>query len=199
MSTGSSSRDLGSALFGKTRRAVLGLLYARPDDAFYLRQITREVGAGQGAVQRELKRLVDAGLLTREARGREVHYRADRACPIFSELHGLVLKTVGLADVLRAALAPLQGKITRALVYGSQASGTATSASDIDLLVIGTVEEPALHKAISQAERRLARTVNYTHLAPREFTRRRRERGGFLARVLAGPTISILDISDGDR
>ena len=102
------STDLGSALFGKARRAVLGLLYARPDEAFYLRQITREVQAGQGAVQRELKRLVDAGLLTREARGREVHYRANRACPIFAELHGLVLKTVGLADVLRGALLPFQ-------------------------------------------------------------------------------------------
>src|SRR5574341_457538 len=94
-----SSLDVGSALFGKTRRAVLGLLYARPDEPFYLRQITREVQAGQGAVQRELQRLLDAGLLTREARGREIHYRANRACPVFAEVHGLVLKTVGLADV----------------------------------------------------------------------------------------------------
>jgi predicted nucleotidyltransferase len=197
MGTDTVTTGLGSALFGKARRAVLGLLYARPDEAFYLRQIVREVQAGQGAIQRELKRLVDAGLLTREARGREVHYRANRACPIFAEMHGLVLKTVGLVDVLRTALLPFQTDITLATVYGSQAAGTATTGSDVDLLVVGTVEELALHKAVAEAETQLARTVNYTLLTPREFTRRRRERGGLVARILAGPLIPLLGSPDG--
>jgi predicted nucleotidyltransferase len=191
-----SSLDVGSALFGKTRRAVLGLLYGRPDEAFYLRQITREVRAGQGAVQRELQRLVDAGLLTREARGREIHYRANRACPIFGEVHGLVLKTVGLADVLRGALTPVQDALTLAVVYGSQAAGTATAGSDVDLLVVGTVDEIALHKAIGQAEARLARTVDYTLHSLREFLRRRRVRGACVARVLDGRTIPIFGSLD---
>jgi predicted transcriptional regulator len=78
--------DVGGALFGKTRRAVLALLYGRPDEAFYLRQVTREAQAGQGAVQRELQRLAGAGILTREARGRVIHYQANRGCPIFAEL-----------------------------------------------------------------------------------------------------------------
>lgn len=189
---------MGSALFGKTRRAVLGLLYARPDEAFYLRQITREVRAGQGAVQRELQRLGDAGVLLREARGREVHFRANRACPIFAELHGLVQKTVGLADVLRVALTPLQAAITLAVVYGSQAAGTATVGSDVDLLVVGDVDDMALHKAVAQAEAKLARPVNYTVLSPIEFARKRRQRGGFVARVLAGPRIALLGPRDGD-
>lgn len=192
------STDVGGALFGKTRRAVLGLLYARPDEAFYLRQITREVRAGQGAVQRELQRLGDAGVLLREARGREVHYRANRACPIFAELHGLVQKTVGLADVLRAALTPLQTAITLAVVYGSQAAGTATAGSDVDLLVVGDVDDMALHKAVAQAEAKLARPVNYTVLSPTEFARKRRQRGGFVARVLAGPRIALLGPRDDD-
>jgi predicted nucleotidyltransferase len=174
----------------------LALLYARPDEAFYLRQVTREVRAGQGAVQRELQRLVDAGILVREAHGREIYYRANHACPIFAELHGLVQKTVGLADTLRAALAPLHEHITLAAVYGSQAAGTATSASDVDLLVVGSVKEIALHKAVAQAETQLARTVNYTLLSPREFARRR-ERGGFLARVLTDPMIALLGHLNG--
>ena len=101
MGTRVASTDMSGALFGKTRRAVLGLLYARPDEAFYLRQITREVQAGHGAVQRELQRLVDAGILTREVRGREIHYRANRACSIFVEVHGLVL-TPRRLELLRA-------------------------------------------------------------------------------------------------
>jgi predicted nucleotidyltransferase len=198
MGTRGAPPDLGGALFGKTRRAVLGLLYARPDETFYLRQIIREVGAGQGAVQRELERLADAGIVLREARGRAIYYGANRACPIFAELHGLALKTVGLADVLRSALTPLYDGIHLAVIYGSQAAGTATAASDVDLLVVGSVEEVALHKAVAAAESRLARTVNYTLLSPREFARRRRERGGFVRRVLAGPTIPILGSPDGD-
>ncbi len=190
--------DLAGALFGKTRRAVLGLLYARPDEAFYLRQIIREVRAGQGAVQRELERLADAGIVLREARGREIYYQANRACPIFAELHGLAVKTVGLADVMRLTLDPLKDRIALAAVYGSQAAGTATAGSDIDVLVVGSVEEMALHKAITEAEARLARSVNYTLLSPREFARRRRERGGFIARILAGPTILLLGQLDGD-
>jgi len=121
----------------------LALLYARPDEAFYLRQVTRE------------------------ARGREIHYRANRACPIFAELQGLVLKTVGLADVLRGPLMPLHDGISLAVVYGSHAAGTAISASNVDLVVVGDLDEMALHKAIGQAEARLHRTVNYILLSRR--------------------------------
>lgn len=176
---------------------MLALLYARPDEAFYLRQVAREVQAGQGAVQRELQRLAQVGILSREARGRQIHYQANRECPIFPELHRLVVKTAGLADVLRTALMPLRDKIAVAFTYGSQAAGTATQASDVDLLVVGTVDEMALHKAIARAEGRLGRTVNYTLLSPREFMRRRRERGGFVARVLRGPKIPLVGSPDG--
>ena len=130
-------------------------------------------------------------------RGREIHYRANRACPIFTELYGLVVKAVGLADVLRGALLPFQTDITLAAICGSQAAGTARSGSDVDLLVVGAVEEMSLHKAVAEAEIRLARTVNYTLLTPREFTRRRRDRGGFVARILAGPLIPLLGSPDG--
>jgi len=184
--------DIASVLFGKTRRSVLALFFASPDAAFYLRQVVREAGVGQGAVQRELQRLTQVGILERSVRGRQVYYQANRATPVFAELQGLLLKTAGLADVLRVALTPFGGKITRAFVYGSQAAGTATGGSDVDLLIVGELEELALHRAIREAEARLGRTVNYSLLTPAEFDRRKRARGGFLARVLRGPKISIL-------
>ena len=74
--------NLSGALFGKTRRAVLALLYAHPDEAFYLREVAREADAGQGSVQRELARLTKAGIVERIERGRQVYYQANRACPI---------------------------------------------------------------------------------------------------------------------
>jgi len=195
MSTGK-PLDIALALFGKTRRRVLGLLFAAPDTAFYLRQVAREAGAGQGAVQRELQHLTEAGILVRTAHGRQVYYQVNRASPIFAELHGLMLKTAGLADVLRETLAPFGAKIQQAFVYGSQAAGTATAGSAVDLLVVGEMDELALHRAIREAEARLGHTVNYSLLTPAEYERRKRARGGFIARVLQGPRIPVVGQSD---
>src|SRR5262249_7480484 len=111
--------DRTAELFGLTRRRVLGWLLGHPDEAFYLRQIVRYTGAGQGAVQRELDLLTRAGLLRRTVQGRQVYFKANRESPIFPELHALFLKTAGLADVLREALAPLADRVLVAFVFGS--------------------------------------------------------------------------------
>lgn len=105
-SAGPGSPALSAALFGKTRRAVLGLLLARPDETFYLRQIVRALQCGQGGVQRELHRLASAGIILRVARDRIAFYQANVACPVFGELRGLVLKTAGAGDGLPAAGPP---------------------------------------------------------------------------------------------
>lgn len=128
---------LADALFGKARGLVLGLFFSHPRDEFYTRQVTQLLQTGQGALQRELSRLADAGILLREARGRQVYYRANEDCPICHELLGLMLKTIGLADVLRSALAPLSKRIEVAFVYGSMAKGTLTESSDVDVMVLG--------------------------------------------------------------
>lgn len=184
------------ALFGKTRRAVLATLYGRPGEAFYLRQLVRATGLGLGAVQREVKKLTDAGLLRRTTRGRQVYYEANPDCPIFPELRSLVAKTAGMADVLRVALSPLAEGVEAAFAYGSMARGEGEPGSDVDLMVIGDVDEMELHEAASKAEEELGRAVNYTLLSRSEFKRRRGEQGGFVSRVLRGPKIDILGSAD---
>jgi len=184
--------NLSSALFGKVRREVLALFFSHPDESFYLRQIIRMTGVGQGAVQRELKRLTEAGIIKRTGRGRQVYYQVRRTCPIFKELRSLMTKTAGLADILRQALAPLANQIETAFVYGSQADGTAGARSDVDLMIVSDCDKLVLHRAISRAEEHLNRTVNYTVLDQREFDRRREEKGGFLDRVLSGDMIFIV-------
>lgn len=187
---------LCSGLFGKTRQAVLAFLYGRADSSFYTKQILDAVKTGRGTVQRELKNLTDTGIIIREVQGRQVYYRANKNCPIYTELKSIVTKTFGMADILREEIAPLARKIATAFVYGSMASGEATASSDIDLVVVGTVDEMALHRTVSRAENRLARQVNYTLLTQHEFRKRRNETGGFLARVLSGPKIMILGSID---
>ena len=96
-----------SILFGKTRLAVLGVLFGHPGESFYLRELARATGVGLGAVQREVKKLTEAGVIRRTTRGRQVHYEANRESPIFPELRSLMTKTAGMADLVRSALAPL--------------------------------------------------------------------------------------------
>lgn len=189
-------QKLSTFLFSKTRRGLLALLYGHPDEAFYINQLMQSTGSGSGAVQRELKLMTEAGIISRDVQGRQVYFRANKNCPIYMELKSIVTKTFGMADILCEELAPLAKKIATAFVYGSIAKGEATDSSDIDLAVVGTVDEMALHKKIARAENRLARQVNYTLLTQHEFRKRRNETGGFMARVLSGPKIMILGFND---
>jgi predicted nucleotidyltransferase len=183
---------LAASLFGKTRRAVLSLLYCHAGEQFYLRQITRNAGAGQGAVQRELARLVDAGVVLRTVKGMQVYYQANPECPVFAELKGLVLKTVGLADVLRVVLAPLAGRVRTAFLYGSFASGRERSESDIDVMVIGKVTFAEVTRALRPAQDRLGREVNPTVYPPAEFQAKLAGGHHFLKAVLAEPKVFLI-------
>src|SRR5215467_13498509 len=129
--------SLSSALFSNVQQRVLALIFGHPERSFYTSEIVRNVRSGTGAVERELSRLERSGLVSTERIGNQKHYRANRASPIFEELHRLVMKTVGLTEPLRQCLAPYADKIKAAFVYGSVAKGTDTARSDIDLMVIG--------------------------------------------------------------
>ena len=180
-------------LFGSVRREVLALLLGRPDERFYLREIVRSVGGGSGAVQRELKQLVDAGLVDREARGHQVYFAANREAPIFSELQAIVEKTAGTVDVLRASLAPLvrDGSIDVALVYGSVAAGKQTARSDVDVLTVGTITLTELVPALRIAEQRLGREINSSVYPAREFREKLKRGAPFLQRIMTGPKLFV--------
>ncbi len=165
-----------SALFGKVRSSVLALLFCHGDRAFYFREVERSVGMGRGAVQRELTNLVSAGLVTRRKQGNQVYYQANPKSAIFSELKSLMVKTVGVAEVLREALIPLQDRITTAFVYGSFAKGTEKTDSDVDVLVIGDVTFAEVVDLLGAAQESLGREVNPSVYPVAEF----------VAKVLAG-------------
>lgn len=144
------------ALFAKTRRAVLSLLYSRPDEVFYLRQIARTTGSGQDAVQNELKRLSNGGIILRMLRGKHVLYRANKRCPIYKELRSLVAKTAGMMNVLRTALSFAQGYVDIAFVYTSPDHDEKYGANEIDMVVIADGDiGPVLGPAEKTSERKV--------------------------------------------
>ena len=187
---------LAELVGSKLRAKILGWLFSHPDERYFVRQLHGLIEEDSTNISRELARLEALGILRCRVEGRQKYYQANRGSPIFEELRGLALKTVGLADVLRTALTPMAKTIDLAFVYGSQASGHAKAGSDVDLLVVGELDEMALHKTVSRAEKQLGRSVNYTLLSRREFQQRGKEKDGFLARVMAGPKLRILGDAD---
>jgi uncharacterized protein len=181
-------------LFNKTCVSLLSLLYNNSPNTFYLREIARKIGTGVGTVQRELSKLVSADLVVREARGKQVYYGANTNSHVYNEMRGLIIKTFGLADEIKAVLAPLLNEIEYAFIYGSQADGTSNAESDIDLMVVGNIGEMELHKAISKAEKILDKAINYSLFTPEEFTKRKKEKNGFINRIVSGKKIMLVGV-----
>lgn len=197
---GSKAPSLGEVLFGKTQRRVLGLLFGDPERSYFANEIVRHAGSGIGAVHRELAALEASGLVSATRVGNQKHYRANRASPIFEELRGIVLKTFGVAGLLREALAPLAAKITAAFIYGSVAKATDTARSDIDVMVIGDrVSYSQLLEALTAAERRLGRKVNPTVYSQAVLHQRLAGGNAFATRVIAGPKIFVIGSEDALR
>jgi predicted nucleotidyltransferase len=186
------SPQLVDVLFGAYRRQILALLLLRPDESFYVREISRLTGVPAGSLHRELKLLCEGGLLQRSVVGNQVRYQVDRSCPIQEELTGIFRKTAGLADILREALAPLAGKIRLALVFGSVAQGKERVTSDVDVLVVGSVSFAAVLEATSRAAERLRRDVNPVVMTKAAFVAKAVARDRFVSRIVREPKIFLV-------
>jgi len=181
---------VADALFAKAQQRVLGVLFGNPGRSFFANEVIALAGTGTGAVQRELTRLAAAGLITVKRIGNQKHYQANAASPVFDELRGLVVKTSGIADVLRTALAPLTDRISAAFVYGSVAKKKDTTESDIDLMVLSdSLTYGDVFAVLEKGAARLGRRVNPTVYSRQEITRRIKQGNSFVTRVLAQPKI----------
>jgi predicted nucleotidyltransferase len=181
-----------SALFGRTRNAVLGLLFSHPDEPFYVREIVRAAGSGLGSVQRELRRLENAGILKRTAKDRRVFYQADAGCPIFEEIKGLVAKTVGGVEILARALSSLGAEIKVAFIYGSMACGEQRRGSDVDVFIIGDASFGEVVEALTPAQEKLAREINAVVYPVSEFRQKVSQKHHFVTTVLRGPKLFLV-------
>ena len=187
------SSSLADALFSGTQQRVLGLLFGQPERSFYATELINLAGVGSGAVQRELASLAQSGLVTVKPVGNQKHYQANPASPIYDELCGLVRKTVGLAEPLRAALAPLATQIKAAFVYGSTAKKEDTANSDIDLMLVSdTLTFGDTILALQAATELLGREVNPNIFTPQDFAKRLKEGGSFVSRVMAQPKVWLI-------
>jgi predicted nucleotidyltransferase len=188
---------MADALFTSTQQRVLALLFGQPQRSFFTQQLIELAGAGRGAVQRELERLQQSGLIVRTAQGNQKHYQANPGSPVFGELCVITTKLLGPADTLREALSALAHKIQLALLYGSAASHRDTAHSDFDVLLVSdelTLEK--VYEALTPAEKKLGRPINPTLYTHAEFHKRLEQRNPFLIKLVAGETISLIGDKD---
>ena len=189
--------SLADALFSGTQQRVLGLLFGQPERSFYATELIHLAKSGSGAVQREVARLAQSGLLTVQQVGNQKHYQANPASPIYAELCGIAHKTFGLAEPLREALAPLAARIRAAFVFGSVAKRQDTAASDIDLMLLSDdLSYGDLYAVLEASSERLGRSVNPTIYTPQELAQRIERGDAFVKRVLAQPKIWLIGGED---
>jgi predicted nucleotidyltransferase len=189
--------SLGDALFSGTRQRLLGLLFGNPGRSYYARELIRLAAGGAGAVQRELERLGQSGLVTVRSIGNQKHYQANPASPVFAELCAIARKSFALADPLREALKPLVSRIEGAFVYGSVARREDTAMSDVDLMVIADkLSYSELLEALEPLAGTIGRRVNPTVMSRREWTKRVSSRSAFASRLMAQPKIWLIGNED---
>lgn len=185
--------SLADALFSTTQQRVLAYLFGQPERSFFATELIGLAGGGSGAVQRELASLAQSGLVTVTRIGTQKHYQANPASPIYVELCSIARKTVGLAEPLREALAPLAKRIAAAFVFGSVAKRSDTAASDIDVLVLSdSVDYADAFAALQTAEAKLGRTVNPTVYTPADWRKKHRNGNAFVTKVAAQPKLFLI-------
>ena len=189
---------LGDALFTSTQQKLLALLFGQPERSFFANELIKLSASGSGAVQRELKRLTESGLVNSKRIGNQRHFQANSESPIFEELRQIVRKTFGLAEPIRHALISFGTSIEYAFLFGSVAKSTDSAASDIDLFIVSkTLTYPDLMTQLMEAEVQLGRTINTTIYTPHDLKRRIKEKNSFVARVLEQPKIWIIGTNLG--
>lgn len=189
--------SLGNVLFTKTQQRVLGLLFGRPEQSFYLNQITDLSKIGRGTIKRELERMEAAGIVLKKKIGNQSHYQANPECPIYQELSAIVRKTFGVAGVIKSALESVSDKVMLAFIFGSIAKAEDTAESDVDLLIVSNeLAYAEVMELLLEAEHSLGRPVNPTLYSLDELEARIRQDNAFVSRVLEQPKIWIKEDED---
>jgi|ERR1043166_8352194 predicted nucleotidyltransferase len=197
MGTNLTPSNLSAALFSRVQARVLGIVFGQPDAEFQLAEIISKARSGRGAVQRELAKLTDAGIVVTVAYGNRKLYRANRMSPIFNELRQLVLKTTGVVDPLREALTAYRKSIRSAFVYGSVASGKDTAKSDIDLMIVGdNLSYSEVYGSLQKAESVLARPINPNLVSVGDWARKVKDKRSFATRISNLPKLFVIGNED---
>ena len=182
---------LAEILSSKIRSEIFRMLFGVNDEALHMREIERRSGLSIGTIQQETKKLLHLNLILKRKDGNRIYYQANKEHPLYAEIRGLVLKTVGLADFFRNAL-KVNPNIQFAFVFGSLARNEENDKSDVDLMIIGEITMRQLTALLSGVSDHIGREINPHILMVREFLKRKSTKDHFLTQVLDSPKIFVI-------
>ena len=182
---------LAEILSSKIRAEIFRLLFGTIAEELHMREIERRSGYAIGTIQTELKKLLRLNLVKKRKDGNRLYYRASKGHPLYPDIRSLVLKTIGLGDILKNALRQ-NSDISIAFVFGSIALHEETAGSDVDLMVIGKLGLRKLTGMLSGVPDQIGREINPYVLSVNEFVKRKTKREHFITQVLEAPKIFII-------
>ncbi len=182
---------LAEILSSKIRAEIFRLLFGTIAEELHMREIERRSGYAIGSIQTELKKLLRLDLVKKRKDGNRLYYRANKGHPLYPDIRSLVLKTIGLVDILKNALEH-DSDISIAFLFGSIALHEETAGSDVDLMVIGKLGLRKLTGMLSGMSEQIGREINPYVLSVNEFVKRKTKREHFITQVLEAPKIFII-------
>ena len=186
---------LSEILSSNIRAEIFRNLFGVSQQSLHLREIERRTGFAVGTVQQEIKKLLRLDIITQIKDGNRVYYKANTNHPLYPDIRNLVIKTKGLADLLKDALSS-ETKIKIAFVFGSVARQEEKAISDVDLMVISDIGLRRLTGLLMDVSSKLGREINPHSLTEKEFIKRKKEKDHFLQQVLKSPKIFIVGKED---
>lgn len=183
--------DMTNLFKSKSRKALFRLYFTNPDSEFYLRELERMLSIPISMIRKELLHLEEEGIFVSHKKGNLTYYRVNKDYPLFNEFKSIVFKTIGVAGLLEEALRKMKG-IEIAFIYGSYAKRNEKAVSDIDLCIIGAIDEDILVRRINELEKSIRREINYTLYTKDEFTEKKRKKDSFISDLILNPKMILI-------
>ncbi|MBI5681633.1 MAG: nucleotidyltransferase domain-containing protein [Deltaproteobacteria bacterium] len=187
--------DIAKIFKSRTRKELFRLYFTNPDNEYYLRELERILDIPVSMIRKELAHLEDTGIFVSSKKGNLVYYSLNKSYPLFEELKSIVFKTIGIQGLLKETLSKIKG-IEVAFIYGSFAKKEDAAISDIDLFIVGKIDDSRLSREIRKLEEVLKREINYSVFTRDEFKKKAKERDSFIIDLLENPKIFIVGGQD---
>ena len=188
------------ALFGsKTRVKLLHLFLNNPDKAFYVREITRLIDEQINSVRRELANMMNVGVISSDSLDNKLYYKVNNDYAYIEPLKMIFAKPLSVAasdSVTNGNIASWTSLIkdTPGILLAVAAGRLVeSSASEVDLLIVGEISSTRLAKIIKTIEQSEKGEINYAVMAYDDFYYRKSVRDRFVGNIIDGRHVVIVD------
>ena len=177
--------------FTKNQALILEIFFYNTEKSYFFRQLSRILKKAPGNFQRDINTLVKEGILKSYYQANSRFFELNKEYLLYNELKSIFYKTSGIQGVLKKMLKKIEG-IEEAFIYGSFAQGKEKITSDIDIFIIGTINEDEFIDAIGRLEKKIGREINYTLMPEKEFQKKIKAKDSFLANIFHTKRIKLI-------